>query len=278
VATTSLTAAIGDWRCRRPAEKEKIDAFIEGSVGYEALDKVVGAAVAAGCMCGLQISAKRDPSYINIAARVGVQAIDLEDDQLQEFFDQHQSPGDVRKIDLQQCKRITCIHGLNRFSQLEKLDLSGCNRVATESLAVVAKARTKLEFGNKSSWIVHALTSLGRLDEAIEQCHEDAQRPGDCAGECNAYDSIGDALGELGQLTEAIDYRNKALQIARDITDGSREGYILMNIVICLNRLQRSEGAIEVFKKSLEIGLRLRDRRMESKAIGNIGTGLSIQS
>jgi hypothetical protein len=44
-----------------------------------------------------------------------------------------------------------------------------------------------------------------------------ATRPGDCAGECNAYDSIGDALGELGQLTEAIDYNhNKALQIWLD--------------------------------------------------------------
>jgi hypothetical protein len=95
-----------DGQCRWPEEKEKIDAFIKASVGYEELDKVVGTAVAAGCVYGLQAAAKQDLSRINVAAQVGVQAADLTDEQLQQFCNQHQNPNLVRVIDLLQCVRI----------------------------------------------------------------------------------------------------------------------------------------------------------------------------
>ena len=70
-------------QCRHDEEKDKINRFISESIGYGELDKVVGAAIADGVIHGQKLAAKTDPSRINIAALVEVQADDLTDGQLQ---------------------------------------------------------------------------------------------------------------------------------------------------------------------------------------------------
>ena len=95
-------------QCRWPEEKEKIDAFIESDVGFEELDKLVGTAVANACIYGLQTAAAADPSQINVAAQVGVQAADLTDKQLQHFCAHHSNHDEVRTIDLHNCAGRGC--------------------------------------------------------------------------------------------------------------------------------------------------------------------------
>ena len=59
-------------QCRIKEEKDKIDGFIRETIGFEELDRVVGAAIAAGVIRGQQLAAEADPSRINIAALEGV--------------------------------------------------------------------------------------------------------------------------------------------------------------------------------------------------------------
>jgi hypothetical protein len=59
---------VNSWeaQCRHDEEKDKIDRFISESIGYEELDKVVGAAIADGVIHGQKLAAQAEPSRINI--------------------------------------------------------------------------------------------------------------------------------------------------------------------------------------------------------------------
>jgi hypothetical protein len=170
-------------QCRIDEEKDKIDRFISGSIGYEELDKVVGAAIADGVIHGQKLAAQTDPSRINIAALVEVQADDLTDRQLQCFCAEHNAPQVVLKINLRDCEKITSVECLCVFEQLQELDLSGCNSISTESLADLARSRPTL------------------------------QAPG--AKQHGGAGFLNDTLSELGRYTDAIKYENEKLENAR---------------------------------------------------------------
>ena len=166
-----------DGQCRWPDEKAKIDAFIADSVGFEELDRLVGAAVAEGCVYGLQTAAVADPSRINAAAQVGVQAADLTDDQLRRFCAEYQEPGSVRAIDLANCSRIRDIKCLGVFVQLRELEIEGCHQIEVASLAVVLGACSQLRVDVGDFLLTH-----GRVEEALDNWKQElkeAQQSGE---------------------------------------------------------------------------------------------------
>jgi tetratricopeptide (TPR) repeat protein len=223
-------------QCRWADEKKKIDAFIEESVGYEELDRIVGEAVANGCTYGLQIAAATDPSRVNVAAFFSVQAADLTDEQLEQFCKQHETPRSVRAIDLQQCEKLTCIDGRSRwgFSQLEELDA----RVASASSALVAKGCPELG----EDWLSDTLRLLGRVEEQLERHKkqlEIAQETGDREDEGSAYSNIGNDLASLGKYEEAMEYHKKALEIAQETGDKGDEGGAYGGIGNALDSLEK---------------------------------------
>jgi chemotaxis protein histidine kinase CheA len=184
-----------DGQCRWPAEKEKIDAFIESTVGFEELDKVVGSAVANACIYGLQTAAAADPSQINVAAQVGVQAADLTDVQLQHFCAHHSNHDEVRTIDLHNCGQIVNVECLRVFSELRQLDIEGCDRIDIASFIVLQTACTNL----KSC----TLSKCGRVfDRKLD---------------------VGEFLRKHGRFEEALAYRLEELQFVKQAGSCSRE-------------------------------------------------------
>jgi hypothetical protein len=155
-------------QCRWPAEKEKIDAFIELNVGYEELDKLVGTAVANACIYGLQTAAAADPTQINVAAQVGVQAADLTGVQLQHFCAHHSKHDEVRNIDLHNCAQIVSVECLRVFSELRHLEIEGCDQIEIASFVVLQTACTNLELD-----VGEFLSGHGRFEEALAYCQEE---------------------------------------------------------------------------------------------------------
>jgi hypothetical protein len=159
--------------CRIQEEKDKINQFIVKTIGFEELDRVVGAAIADGVIRGQQLAAKADPSRINIAALVKVQAADLTDEQLGRFCTEYKAPEVVQAINLRDCQQITSVECLTVFVGLQELDLSGCNSIITESLVALAKRFPALEApGSKAGaggiFLYETLTELGRYADAIK--------------------------------------------------------------------------------------------------------------
>ena len=136
---------------------------------------MVGAAIADGVIHGQKLAAQTDPSRINIAALVEVQADDLTDRQLQCFCAEHNAPQVVLKINLRDCEKITSVECLCVFEQLQELDLSGCNSISTESLADLARSRPMLQApGAKQQvlFLYDTLRELGRYTDAIKYENE----------------------------------------------------------------------------------------------------------
>ena len=120
------------------------------------------------CMFGLQTAAAADPSQVNVAAQVGVQAADLTDKLLQRFCTEHQEPGVVQAIDLHNCSQIGNIECLGVFRQLCKLELEGCHKVEVSSLAAVLKACSQLRVD-----VGEFLRTHGRVEEALDYYKKD---------------------------------------------------------------------------------------------------------
>jgi tetratricopeptide (TPR) repeat protein len=259
-------------QCRWPEEKEKIDQFIQDSVGFAELDRLVGAAVADGCVYGLQTAAAVDPSRINAAAQAGVQAADLSDALLQQFCTQHQEPSLVREVDLNNCSQIQNIECLAVFLHLHTLRLEGCHQIQVASLMLVLVACAQLRFDAGEFLMTH-----GRVEEALagrKRELAEAQQTGDKHSEGRAYGNIASALISLSQYAEAIKYCKKRINIAQQIDDKAGEGRAYGNIGNCLHSLGHFNEAITQHKKELAIAQQTGDKAAEGAALGNIGTAL----
>ena len=70
--------------------------------------------------------------------------------------------------------QITSVECLDVFVELLELDLSGCNRISTESLVALSQSRLKLAApGHKKGtgtgdFLYETLTELGRYTDAME--------------------------------------------------------------------------------------------------------------
>jgi tetratricopeptide (TPR) repeat protein len=259
-------------QCRWPAEKEKIDAFIELNVGYEELDKLVGTAVANACIYGLRTAAAADPSQINVAAQIGVQAANLTDVQLQHFCAHHSNHDEVHSIDLHNCGQIVSVECLRVFSELRQLQIEGCDQIKTASFVVLQTACANLKLNVGKFLIGH-----GRFKEALAYEQEElktALQAGDKKGVAYAYGNIGNALQSLGKFEESIENSKKLLEITQQIGNKRGEGAAYGNIAAALISLSRYQEAIEYEQKHLEITQQTGDKNGEGSAYGNIGKAL----
>jgi tetratricopeptide (TPR) repeat protein len=84
--------------------------------------------------------------------------------------------------------------------------------------------------------------------------------------------NLGLAYADLGQVEEAIEHYQAALDIAREIGDRRNEGVHLGNLGIAYADLRQAEKAIEHLQAALVISREIGDRRSEGNHLGNLGT------
>jgi tetratricopeptide (TPR) repeat protein len=266
-------------QCRWNGEKKKIDAFIEESVGYEKLDMVVAKAVAKGCTHGLSLAAQQDPSNINVAAVVGVQAADLTDEEMNQFCRQHRDPDLVRTVDIQGCSGLTSVEGLIRFLRLENIQFSGCNKVSTKSIATVLVSCTGVRFqqtGRGQRKVSAILMSMGRVSEAIEFYEDEFKAAKLIEGSDEAhfefYSGMGNAMQFLGNFEEAINNHRMAVEIAKKKNnfDEMIESYNALGS--CFSTQGKIGEALEYINLHLGLAQQIGDIHSEGLAYHNAGT------
>jgi tetratricopeptide (TPR) repeat protein len=262
-------------QCRWKDEKEKINAFIEESVGFDELDLVVGRAVAKGCMRGLSLAAQQDPPIVNIAAVVGVQAADLTDEELNQFCREHQDPDLVCTVDIQGCSCLTSAEGLTRFVRLKNIRLSGCNQLSTKSIATVLESCTAVRFLTEDDARIirkmsAILMSMGRVHEAVEfyrdefttaKLIEDSDR-----AHFDYYSGMGKAMVLLGKLEEAINYSRMSLKIAEQAENFGEVIQSYSHIAHCLTIQGKIGEALEHANLGLSLAQQIGDIKSEGEA------------
>jgi tetratricopeptide (TPR) repeat protein len=269
-------------QCRFDDERVKINAFIEKSLGYEELDKLVSVAIANGVMNGLRLAAQLDPATVHVAAAMGVQAAELTDEALQTCCEQHPNPILVRTVDLQHCTRLTSIDSLSRFAELQSLNIAGCENVATASLVTVSKACKKLQVETESrviDFVTHALCQFGRQGAAIDwqrKTADAARKSGRTNEEGKAHANIGGSLHSLGRFEEAIAQYKNALMCFAQTGDIRSLFDVKAEIGSCLLSLGHAQEAFEHFHAKLLLAQSSGDEDAEGDAHSRVGMALQM--
>lgn len=86
-----------------------------------------------------------------------------------------------------------------------------------------------------------------------------------------ALGNIGNAYYRLGELKEALNYYNKALENCKKIGDIKQTGAAIGNLGNVYYRFGEFEKAIDHYKKALEISKSIKDRSGEANRLGNMG-------
>jgi len=102
-----------------------------------------------------------------------------------------------------------------------------------------------------------------------------ARRLHDRGTEAIALTSLGNALGMVRRLEEAITAHQDAAAIFRETGDRHGEGMALGNLGLTLTETGRFEEAITAFQEDLAICREVGDRRGEGMALGNLGLALT---
>jgi tetratricopeptide (TPR) repeat protein len=147
-------------------------------------------------------------------------------------------------------------------------------RLLTWSVAAACEIGDRRGEGNLLDNLGVAYYSLGQVEQAVEyyqKALEIAREIGDRRGEGSALGNLGIAYADLGQVEQAVEYYQKALEIARGIGDRRSEGNQLGNLGNAYRKLSQAERAIEYYSQALEIAREIRDRRMEGSTLSNLG-------
>jgi tetratricopeptide (TPR) repeat protein len=119
-----------------------------------------------------------------------------------------------------------------------------------------------------------AYRALGQVEQAIE-CHQQAleisREIGDRRGEGTCLGGLGGAYHDLGKVEWAMEYHQQALEISREIGDRRGEGPALGNLGNAYHDLGKVKRAIEYYEGALEISREIGDRSGEGTALGNLG-------
>ena len=98
-----------------------------------------------------------------------------------------------------------------------------------------------------------------------------AQQLGDQRNEGAFLGSLGLAYYDLGRVTEAIDYHQRALAIDCEIEHRRGEGADLGNLGIAYYALGQVSEAIDHYEQALAIAREIGHRQMEGNTLGNLG-------
>jgi tetratricopeptide (TPR) repeat protein len=128
--------------------------------------------------------------------------------------------------------------------------------------------------GNVLIVLGNFLCSQSRYTEAIEfnqQSLEIAREIGDRRGEANSLANLGITYWYLGQYQRAIEFNQQSLEIAREIGDRRGESNSLNCLGYAYKSLGQYQQAIEFLQQSLEIVREIGDRREESNSLNCLG-------
>lgn len=94
------------------------------------------------------------------------------------------------------------------------------------------------------------------------------RRKGD---ECHALNVLGSAYRSLGNLSQALDYYQRALVLVRSVKKLGNEGAILRNMGNALLSQGNVESAIQHYKRSLKVAQKTGDMREQCDSLGKLG-------
>jgi tetratricopeptide (TPR) repeat protein len=139
--------------------------------------------------------------------------------------------------------------------------------------------RTHNQPNEAAAWnsLGNALQQVGRVKEAIaaHQTALDIHRDtGDRHRVASAWNNLGNALRRVGRFEEAISAHQTALDIHRETGNRHREATAWNNLGNALQRVQRWEEAMTAHQTALDIYRELGDRHREATAWNNLGNAL----
>ncbi len=123
-----------------------------------------------------------------------------------------------------------------------------------------------------------AYSNLGQVERAIqyyEKALDIAQKIGDRINEGARMGNLGLAYSDLGQVEKASQYYEEALAIAKKIGDRRNEGIWLGSLGNAYRNLGQVEEAIQYYEKAIAIAQEIGDRRREGARMGNLGLAYS---
>ena len=82
-------------------------------------------------------------------------------------------------------------------------------------------------------------------------------------------------MPQLGQADRALETKEQALVIAREIGERRFEAHIINNIGHSLMQANRGEDAVESFRRAVAITRETGDQGVEAIALGNLGSALA---
>ena len=149
------------------------------------------------------------------------------------------------------------------------------------SIAAFQEAIAQYLSQNNLSAQAYVLTALGnflssqsRYTEAIEfhqQSLEIAREIGDRREETTSLVNLGSAYLSLGQYQRAIEFHQQSSEIAREIGDRRREAASLGNLGAAYQSLGQYQRAIEFLQQQNDIAREIDDRGGEAASLGNLG-------
>ncbi|MES5817118.1 tetratricopeptide repeat protein [Streptomyces sp. RG80] len=122
-----------------------------------------------------------------------------------------------------------------------------------------------------------ALRQAGQVDEAIEvlTCTRDLfQAAGDSLGEAGAWNNLGLALREVGRVDEAIEAHTRARDVYQTVGDRQGEATAWNHLGIALREVGRVDEAIEALTRARDVYQTVGDRQGEGMAWNNLGLAL----
>ncbi|MEX0698157.1 MAG: hypothetical protein WD354_00355, partial [Acidimicrobiia bacterium] len=147
-------------------------------------------------------------------------------------------------------------------SALYEFDASEAVSIADEAISLAEVRSDRLSI----AWARHhrawALSSLGRLDEALTEQMEvlaEFERHSDVRGVGHALMAIGDLHGDAGDTSTALDYLERAFGPMEAAGDEVGRGVVLNLTGIALSHEQRHSEAAFVFEQAEQVFERLDD-------------------
>jgi tetratricopeptide (TPR) repeat protein len=156
--------------------------------------------------------------------------------------------------------------------------------LAQEQAATIAALKTAIHYYqqlDRKSAQADTLTRLGnflysqsRFTDAIdfhEQSLAIAREIGDRHGEAASLGNLGSAYNSIGQYQQAINFHEQSLTIYREIGDRYGEAISLGNLGNAYQSIGQYQQVIDFYQQSLAIKREIGDRNGEANSLGNLG-------
>ncbi len=153
----------------------------------------------------------------------------------------------------------------------DKEDLLRRKRIDEHLLQTLKDERERIKVLQDLGGVHYHLGEVRQAIEHYEQALEIAREIGDRRSEGIALGSLGNAYAALGESRRAIELYEQSLAIYCEIGDRRSEGAALCHWGAANAALGETRRAIEHFEQALEIARNIGDKRGEGATLGNMG-------